>query len=601
MAYITRRSGGGWSRVSNASDYANVVSNYASVLAQAQQQKLATELESKVFNYKNGLITYDELKTFIQSRLTESLPGSQKELDLRQLMTSVEDYERNKQKDLKRSQLEATFSKNGISAAEKLQIEQSMLEYYKPGTTEYTEQVNVIAQAKELVSQEQKNVKLAELQGKLSEGGLTTDEQISLFKEAQSMTEKGSKEYADYGIKLADLGEQKRLEDMEKKKIQAVTELLDKFKGGGLTNEELLQINKVEQQYTDPNSEDFVKLKQAEADIIGAIAGSGSGSSSKEAVNRGQVEFYRLEAKRAEIENAFKQGSLSMEDYINQMDSVLGAQEEAASYSESVGSDEQRGELLNRINSFLEQKNAVASGQAAVVVDKNGNRMLRSAQEIMGNSSLKQSEKIYEYDKDGNLIEGGEQEVVTLDEGGKPTKYLVGKNGTLERLNEQEVDIGGKTQTVAVKSQTASEVKFSKKTLDTSLQQSSGEVLGATTSNVSAQPKASSSSKSSSSNKKSSSSSSKVSSVSPKTVVDYTNSIAKSVSTKSVAPLVKTAATSVAKSLGVTNNAYGSNTILGAGVKKGNIPGTVDIGVTEAISSAAKKAASFLGNLFKGK
>ena len=200
--YITRSSRGGWSSVVQRSDYGNVISNYAAALQQASVQQRAVDLETKVFNYKNGLLSYGDLKKYLDTALTKELPGSQKELDLRQTMTSAETYENTKNKNIERSKLEAKFASNGISASERVQIENDLLQFYKEGTPEYTEQLSTIATANELQRVEEKNVKVARIESKLSEGGLSSAEKISLYEDMRDSTDKGSVEYANTQSKI---------------------------------------------------------------------------------------------------------------------------------------------------------------------------------------------------------------------------------------------------------------------------------------------------------------------------------------------------------------------------------------------------------------
>lgn len=574
LAYSTRRPGSGWTRVVSNTDYGNVVSNYAVALQQALQAQAQTELESKIFNYKNGLLSYTDLKKFLDSRLAGELAGSQKELDLRQLIQEVDTFENNKNKDIERAKLESKFSKNGISAAERVMIENDLLKFYKQGTPEYSEQLSVISQAKELERQEKKNERVAELEGKLSEGGLSTGEQIQVLEEARSLSEKGSQEYSEYSAKIGLLKDQKREEDLMQRRNEAVSEMLDQFAPGGLTNEELLQINKKEQEFAEKGSEDYIKLKQAEADILGAINDSGSGSAETEMEERSALSYAMRADELSGVEDQFGRGELSVQEYLEKKASLLGLMEEDQTYGK-YSTDEQA-ELYNRVREYEEQRNKVDSGRGVVI--REGNKKVIVDPADLGRMGKKES--ILYTDEQGNSREI-ERTVVTIDdENGVSKEYFVREDGQLEEVVAGEArDSSGNV--VKIKTNTGNKFDPASNAVKKAAPQvtakvpapkPSGSVLGSSSSKSSG--KSSSSSKSSS---KSSSSTTKATSVAYNAVKKATTN---NVSYSTAKPVAK-----------VGNSK----------VTKGNIKGTLDFGVTEKlkVGSKVKKAVSSIKNLFK--
>lgn len=590
MAYNTRRPGGGWSRVSSDTDYSSVVSNYAVAFQQALQAQAQTELESKVFNYKNGTLSYTDLKKFLNDKLATELPGSQKELDLRQLVMDLDTFETTKNRDLERSKLEAKYSKNGISAGERLTIETEILKFFKQGTPEYAEQLSTIAATKELQRQEAKNERIAELEGKLSDGGLSTEEQIQIMEQARSLSERGTQEYSGYTSKIGLLKEQKQEEDLARRRNEAVSGLLDKYAPGGLTDEEMLEINRTEQQFTSKDSEDYIKLKEAEAKILGDISGAGAGNAKRKAEEEAVLKYTDTYNRLLRTEEQFNNGEISLDEYIYSTGFNLQQLQEVQNSSPNTVSTNNKANLINRLNYYSEQLNKVKQGTGVVIRDGGKKKIVDRAD--LGR--MGQLGSVVEKDEDGNVI--GLNDQATLieldDENGQTREYFVRKDGSLEEVTSESYidDETGKSMT--------RKVTTGRRLDSAKLGANNANVVSVAKPKVSLAPKdntnpfkaSQSSSKSSPSSSKSSSSSSKSSSSSSKSTSSATKAV-----TSAYNPF-KTSSSSVSYSTAKPIAKIGNTK-----VTKGNIKGTVDFGITEKlkVGSTVKKVTNAISSLFK--
>lgn len=591
--YSTRRPSGTWSRVSSGTDYGNVVSNYAVALQQALQAQAQTDLEAKVFNYENGLLSYADLKKFLNDRMGAELPGSQRELDLRQTLANVDEFENKKNRDIERAKLEAKFSKGGISAAEKVIIENDLLRFFKQGTPEYSQQLATISGAKELERQEKKNEKVAELEGKLSEGGLSTSEQIQIMEEARSLSEKGSQEYSEFTGKIGTLREAERDEKLSEARNQEVSKMYDQFNADGeLTNKEILEINKVEQKYAVPGTEEYIKLKQNEADILDAISseGRGAGNDAVEAEEKAaETEYWATDARLKSLESMFKTGEITYEQYQKEAAQLMQKLETSAEAAGGQISEQEKGTLLNTLNQYLEQSNAVKGGQSVVVAGADGKKMILG-KEALDNAFNNAKKATVYWDEEGDRAD--KFAVIRAEVNGKDGEYFVNEKGELEELARLDSEEGEETsyrRTGNIVKSSTSKTTPTRMTVPGTSPKSVGDVLGAAKARVDSVVKSVSSSAKakpsspSSSSKSSSSSSSKSS----------TSSAAKAVSNAYNAVKAKT----------TTGTSYATAkpiaTIGKVQVKQGNIKGTLDFGVTEKISSTAKKAINKISSLFK--
>jgi hypothetical protein len=367
MAIRTRSPSRGWSSVSPYSNYTNVVANYAASLAAAMQNQKNTEIENKVLDYKNGNLSYSDLVSFLNTKLAAEKAGSTGELNIRNVMLDLETYERTQQVNIARAKLTSKYSKNGISASEQRKIEEAVLEKLKKGSAEYTQQLAAISTARELERVEKNNAEVANLQATLSMGGLNTGEQIQVYKKMAEYAEPGSQEKADIETKIGSLAEQKRKEDQEAQMYQKVSQMLDQYEGGGITNEEALSMNREMQKYVDPGSADMVELKQKEANILGDIANPPEGSRDKSFEQEVAVQTAQLK----DLEAKFAAGQLNPEEYIQKQEAVMSliAPQDIPEGNFNI---EDMATLKQRFADFESMKQAVQSGQ--VVPVKVGNQ-----------------------------------------------------------------------------------------------------------------------------------------------------------------------------------------------------------------------------------
>lgn len=601
MAFVSRRPGGGWTTVAPRTDYANVISNYASVIRQAQEEQSTTELESKVFAYKNGQLSYQDLKTYLTSRRSKELPGSQRELTLLQLDSQLDEFERDKNRDIQRSKMEVQFADNGLSAAERVQIEEALLGSYKEGTPEHTEQLSTIAAAKELRRVEGNNAKMAQIEAKLSDGGLTPNEQVQLYTEAQKLTEKGTPEYSDLAVKINNVKAQQREVDKKNKLVQVQSDLLDKYAEGGLTDEEKLTMNREMQKFVDKGTEDYVALKENEAALIEAAQNKAAGAGESASRKSAAIEFEKTQALLDAVEGKFQIGAIPEEEYLAGKEELLGTQNRIISNLGEAASEEETGQMQAELETFIDLKNKVKSGEA-ITVRAGGKQVLVPLKELSAYTTIEKVASLEQLNtEDGSVTGSEDRQIITVMENGKEVKYALTDDGKFEPLSTKtatdlvtgkEVLVGSGQKmdgaTVSRKTRatepglTSEDSNFDPAVIKSfSPTTTSGSVLGSSSSGAKKTTNSSSSNKSSSGIN-----------LSP-----VTSTISKAVS--STSSFVKQAATAI-KSSG-PGNSYG-NTPTGT-VKPGSIKGTIDLGITEklGVGKAINKAKSIISNLFKKK
>lgn len=358
MAIRTRTPSRGWSSVTPYSNYSSVVSNYASAVSTAQQEEKNTELEGKILSYKNGNITYNELSSYIQSRLASETPGTAKELALRETLSSAEEYERDQQVKINRAKMMEQYSKGGISADEQVRIEQNLLQYYKPGSASYAQQLAVISTAKETARVENNNAKVAKLQGELSSGGLTKNEQVRVLEEMKRYAEPGSQDALAIDSKIAITREEAKQETQQEAVNAKTIELYDRYGSGGLTNEEQLQMIKELEPLVDRNSPDYLELKKKEMALMEAVSKSGTSAGNKEIDRRISEANLLLQDTKYRYAN----GLINTEEYLKSKQEILNkiTPEELAQQplNEDIFA------LQNEINNFQKQKSEVEAGQS---------------------------------------------------------------------------------------------------------------------------------------------------------------------------------------------------------------------------------------------
>lgn len=474
MTVFTRSGGGGWSSIASPDYYGSVVSNYSAALKQAQESQANVELENAILDYKNGNASYTQVKDLIAARQARAIPGSQKELDLKELALSLNDYETSKQRQIKRANLEIKYAKGGISAAERSLIEQELLSTFKEGTEDYTTQLSIIAQAKELERVESNNAQLARLEARLSEEGISTDEKIQLLEQAKGLAEPGSIEQATLDQKVNELKVVQKEEQKQQAIEQRTTELLDEFAEGGLTNEEKLIMNRELQTFFEKGTADYNKLKEQEAGLLGAIeedrgkGGSGSGFS-KDTQNQAELLLAQLDTQRAQLDAALSAGEITQEEYLQGVSQVISGQESVfeglpgvelesdaltKKYAQ-IGADRQ--ELQRREKQLGVQSadnlKGLQAGTLIPIVDANGVEQYvpRDINTLAGLTTKAQVAVLdengniqYTTDAQGNKVpQLQEVEVLTVSDNGQQTQVIFNPaTGTLERTGSTSTPTG---------------------------------------------------------------------------------------------------------------------------------------------------------------
>lgn len=385
MAIRTKSPGRSWSAVSPYSNYASVVSNYGVALANAQEEEKNTELETKLLAYKNGTLTYNELTSYLQARLVEETPGTAKELALRQTLSDAADYEQDQQVKINRAKMMEQFSKGGISADEQAQIEQNLLQYYKPGSANYAQQLAVISTAKETARVEKNNAKVAKLQGELSSGGLSKNEQVQVLEEMKKYAEPGSQDALDIDAKIGTTKEKARKEDQQKAINAKTAELYNKYGDGGITDQEKLAMIKELEPLVDKNSAEYVALKEQEAVAAGAIAKTGKGDAKTALV--GQVAAQQ--AALGDLETKFNDGTINADEYMKQKEGLLSL---IAPQDLPAGTLDPKDmySLKKEFTDFQQMKTAVASNQV-VPIKFNNKQVMVTLQDL---TSFKYSDDV---------------------------------------------------------------------------------------------------------------------------------------------------------------------------------------------------------------
>lgn len=445
MSILTRRPGGGWTNVSPPGNYSAVVADYRGSIQAAQLSAKNTELESKIFEYKQGRLSFGELAMFLNASLAAETPGSQRELDIRQLIAEVQKFEDGKNRDIKRSTLEAKFAKGGISAEERLQIEEELLGTYKEGTPEHTEQLNIIATAQELATVEENNAQLARIQAELSQGGLSTEEAIQLYQEARDLTESGSEERAQIDEKINLLKEDLRVEKQEQARNDRAVELLEQFGEGGLSLEEELTINRELQKLTDEGTPEMLKLKQDEAAILGDIADRGKGDAGAAA----EAQFIGLEAKAEQLQADFAEGRISDTEFQAGRNEILTEQERIIG---GLGDVELTSEAAAARTALDEEIRRQEAGETITIIDpRTGEREIRP----VGTEFLRDvitEEEVGRFEIDEKTGEGAvvfdpdpdspkknlKTQVIEVASGGQRFKVALNAEGQFETLVERD-------------------------------------------------------------------------------------------------------------------------------------------------------------------
>lgn len=393
--------------------------------------------------YKNGTATYQDVVNLINSRIGAALPNSQRELDLKQALIDLDQFETKKNLDIKRAELKSKYAKGGISAQEELLIEKQLLPFFKQGTPDYSEQLSNIAIATENAAVENKNQRISQIQAELSSGGTTPEEEIELYSEARDMSEKGSEEHSLFQQKVNEAKVKKEEQDTSNKANDRYVELIEKYKEGGLTNQESLAIVQDLQTIYKPGSEEFIKMKESEADLLGAIAKegqAGAGRAQAEEEDKRAAEYNALNLQAEALGERFARGGIGADEYLRQSQNLAQLQQDIAT-NYDILSPEGTAELQNRFQQIQEQMNLMKSGRAVVanLGSSAGGASLQGLVPLSELASYAETKRVL--DDNGDLVEG---KIITIkDADGKQRKVLVSDSGELLEVEEVTVKTGG--------------------------------------------------------------------------------------------------------------------------------------------------------------
>jgi len=389
-------------------------------------------------------------------------------------------------------------------------------------------------------------------------------------------------------------------EDIERKATAKYIEMLDKYKDGGVTDEENLEITREMLNIYEPGSDEFLEWKKAEAELLGSIAfdaKSGSGKAQKALEEEAEVRYEVLQNEAINLQNKFDIGAITPEEYFQRQLALADEQQGLVNEYGNLRGVDASGELQSRFQVLQQLNNDIQTGNAVVVRAKN-KESGEEKQAIIPLSEL----GAYATDEDIFGAEGyaGIGKVVTIIENGVEKKVQLNEDGSLEELSPVDtksgkvayektgnvLPYGKQTQTkapAAVTQQQTAQQSPAQSTIGANILKTAMPASSALGTVKTSQPTSSSSKekKTSSDDKKKTSTASKAADI-VKSVVKNVTPTAKSYS----------ALPTVAK--------IGSTT-----VKKGNIPGTLDFGITEklkigeTVKKVVSSASSFIKNLFK--
>ena len=383
---------GGWSSVTPAPDYQGVTSTYGAQLANLKQSEKDNELREKILAYNDGNLSYESLKSYINGRIKETSAGTSRYIDLKETLSELEEAENKKAKNSKRAELEAQFAGDGITADEKLQIEEQLLLLEKEGTPEYTQQLSVIAQARETAGKERIDNDLAKLTAELSQGGITRAEEAKIYEEMTRLLTPGTLEHSQALAKLEETKALQAEEEEVNRLTERRTQLVDAYKEGGITDEEQLDIILQLKGMVDPNSEAYAELIDEEAKVRGNIeaervAGgkSAKADAEKKLMNEAERVIKAEDLRMTQLENDFESGLISADEYVNGIKSGQDTINDAIQNLLAAGVDVE-GEALaeNEFNTDFAQKQAVAfsNGELVGVRTKNGSWTLATLDQL---------------------------------------------------------------------------------------------------------------------------------------------------------------------------------------------------------------------------
>lgn len=189
----SRASGGGFSRISPAPSYGNVISRYSNEIRTALQQEAQAELDTNILAYRAGSLKWEDLRNYLEKKILSLDDGTTQKVKLQTQLVDLSNEENIRQKNLARAKLEAQKAEQGITPKERYDIEKSLLAYETPGTKEYVAQQSKVIDAFEDSEAQKVIQRREELLRKYESGGITDQEELAIVKELKTIANPDSK------------------------------------------------------------------------------------------------------------------------------------------------------------------------------------------------------------------------------------------------------------------------------------------------------------------------------------------------------------------------------------------------------------------------
>ena len=206
MAISTSRpSSKGLTRFAPAPSYSGVVSRFASEIQAALQQQEEAEIQQKVLDYRNGITTFADLQIFLKDKSLAYATNSLKKVKVNELLADVTKEETANVKRRERAKLESKASVKGVTAEEKLKIEQELLNLEIPGTVEYQAQQKRVIDSTDNAEVEKVERLKTELLDRYKEGGITSEEELAIYRELRNVANPDSEISRKLAVKEAEI------------------------------------------------------------------------------------------------------------------------------------------------------------------------------------------------------------------------------------------------------------------------------------------------------------------------------------------------------------------------------------------------------------
>jgi hypothetical protein len=192
MAARTRSAGGSFTRISPAPLYGSVISRYADTIRLALQQEEQAELETKILAYQTGISPWESLKSYLEKKILAEEDGTMQKVKLQSKLVELAKEEETRKKNLERAKLEAQKADQGITPAERYDIEKKLLAFETPGTKEYVAQQAKVIDAYEAAQTQKVVQKRGELLKKYEAGGITDQEELLIVRELKTIADPDS-------------------------------------------------------------------------------------------------------------------------------------------------------------------------------------------------------------------------------------------------------------------------------------------------------------------------------------------------------------------------------------------------------------------------